>query len=389
MYIKPDVLEGDNKYHCEQYDRKVSAQRRTYLKNLSNTVVINLKRFEFDYNTMRRLKVNDYCEFPETINFRPWTKEGIAEQEQTLLQEAVPEDQAEGAQMDQGLAMYDVDFPVNERASPGSKQSHHRRYRSSTKENRTNLDLSAEFSDTLVRSEEEQEAASDLKSEGATKAAEQYEYQLTGVLVHSGNADGGHYYSYIKERNPLSPNFGKWFEFNDTHVKDFSLSNLKKECFGGQQQKDDFEENVARQDKMIYERCCNAYLIFYERVDSVQQAQPLKVPRPPIIDTIHSQNQAFKHLKIFSEPDFVSFMLEFISLCQLQDVLYFSESESLSNKLKKQRQLTDHYIESWNDQVKKAQRTAETQELRGLAVTQTEIIFDKDFYQEQINILFS
>jgi hypothetical protein len=40
-------------------------------------VVINLKRFEFDYNTMTRFKVNDYCEFPERINFKKWTKEGI------------------------------------------------------------------------------------------------------------------------------------------------------------------------------------------------------------------------------------------------------------------------------------------------------------------------
>ena len=81
-YIKPDILEGDNKYYCEQYDKKVSAQRRSYLKDLSDTVVINLKRFEFDYNTMTRLKVNDYCEFPERIDFRKWTKEGIQENEQ-------------------------------------------------------------------------------------------------------------------------------------------------------------------------------------------------------------------------------------------------------------------------------------------------------------------
>ena len=49
------------------------------MKDLSNMVVINLKRFEFDYNTMQRLKVNDYCEFPERINFKRWTKEGIDE----------------------------------------------------------------------------------------------------------------------------------------------------------------------------------------------------------------------------------------------------------------------------------------------------------------------
>lgn len=25
LYIKPDFLEGDNKYHCEKYDKKVDA----------------------------------------------------------------------------------------------------------------------------------------------------------------------------------------------------------------------------------------------------------------------------------------------------------------------------------------------------------------------------
>ena len=81
LYVKPDTLEGDNKYYCEKYDRKVNATRRSYLKKLSNTVIINLKRFEFDYNAMQRLKVNDYCEFPMEINFKPWTKEGIRELE--------------------------------------------------------------------------------------------------------------------------------------------------------------------------------------------------------------------------------------------------------------------------------------------------------------------
>jgi len=54
-------------------------------------VVFSLKRFEFDYNTMKRFKVNDYCEFPETINFRKWTKEGI--EEATKEKSNKPEDE--------------------------------------------------------------------------------------------------------------------------------------------------------------------------------------------------------------------------------------------------------------------------------------------------------
>jgi hypothetical protein len=30
---------------------------------------------------MERIKINEYCEFPETIDMRPWTKEGIEERE--------------------------------------------------------------------------------------------------------------------------------------------------------------------------------------------------------------------------------------------------------------------------------------------------------------------
>jgi hypothetical protein len=58
-------------------------------------VVINLKRFEFDYNTMTRLKVNDYCEFPERINFKKWTKEGADEngkdEEEDEIEDQEPE----------------------------------------------------------------------------------------------------------------------------------------------------------------------------------------------------------------------------------------------------------------------------------------------------------
>ena len=59
----------------------MDAQKRTYIKSLSDTVVINLKRFEYDFQTLQRFKINDYCEFPELIDFRPWTKQGIEEKE--------------------------------------------------------------------------------------------------------------------------------------------------------------------------------------------------------------------------------------------------------------------------------------------------------------------
>jgi len=81
LYIRPDILDGDNKYFCEKHGKHIDAQKRTYIKSLSDTMVINLKRFEYDFTTLQRFKINDYCEFPELIDFRPWTKQGIEEQE--------------------------------------------------------------------------------------------------------------------------------------------------------------------------------------------------------------------------------------------------------------------------------------------------------------------
>jgi ubiquitin C-terminal hydrolase len=51
---------------------------------------------------------------------------------------------------------------------------------------------------------------------------EYYEYELCGIVVHTGTAECGHYYSFIKERGP-SPT-PKWFEFNDSTVVPWDVS---------------------------------------------------------------------------------------------------------------------------------------------------------------------
>lgn len=74
-------------------------------------------------------------------------------------------------------------------------------------------------------------------------------YELVGVVVHSGQASAGHYYSFIKDRKRgvgggvsggnTSASDGssksRWFKFNDTSVEEFEMtdSTLEAECFGG------------------------------------------------------------------------------------------------------------------------------------------------------------
>ena len=74
LYVQGDVLEGDNKYFCGQCSAKVDAIKRCCIKELPNTLIIHLKRFEFDLETMRRIKLNDFCEFPTRLNMEAYTK---------------------------------------------------------------------------------------------------------------------------------------------------------------------------------------------------------------------------------------------------------------------------------------------------------------------------
>ena len=80
MYIKPDILDGDNKWFCEPHNTKVDAQKRTLIQDLKDTVCVGLKRFKFDFQKMERIKINDHFEFPETIDFKPWTKAGVVQE---------------------------------------------------------------------------------------------------------------------------------------------------------------------------------------------------------------------------------------------------------------------------------------------------------------------
>jgi len=77
LYIRGEVLEGENKYLVEKYNKKISILRRCSIKKLSQTVIIHLKRFEFDYNTFDKIKIIDYCQFPDMIDFKPWMRSSI------------------------------------------------------------------------------------------------------------------------------------------------------------------------------------------------------------------------------------------------------------------------------------------------------------------------
>ena len=104
------------------------------------------------------------------------------------------------------------------------------------------------------------------------KKDEYYEYELKGVNVHIGNAEGGHYISIIKVENENIEDQGeKWYKFDDSRVSEFNINDIEKECFGGK--KEDSEEESNR----------SAYLLFYE----LSKKKPIKT----VIDENEIENK--------------------------------------------------------------------------------------------------
>lgn len=54
-FTQGEMLEDDNAYMCQQCHCKVRTLKRTVLKTLPRILILNLKRFEFNFDTMQKV----------------------------------------------------------------------------------------------------------------------------------------------------------------------------------------------------------------------------------------------------------------------------------------------------------------------------------------------
>eukprot|EP00964_Phaeocystis_antarctica_P084722 scaffold53417_cov57-Phaeocystis_antarctica.AAC.1 len=88
--LEGERLEGENAYQLDDTvdaasgrkvpGAKVDAQKRICLGKLPSTLILQLKRFELDYETMANLKLNSECAFPSVLDLGPYTKRGVEAQ---------------------------------------------------------------------------------------------------------------------------------------------------------------------------------------------------------------------------------------------------------------------------------------------------------------------
>ena len=136
-------------------------------------------------------------------------------------------------------------------------------------------------------------------------------FELAGVLVHSGTAESGHYYSYIRERPANREQSQNWVEFNDADVSRFNSKHIPDQCFGG-------EGDASPYSSTCFPKVWNAYMLFYQRVDAMDkeserhQSTAMDVPVKEEIaldtrKTIAMQNEFFIRKYCLFDPAHAAF----------------------------------------------------------------------------------
>ncbi len=71
-YIEPEILDDTNKYFCEKCQKLCKAHKGIIFETFPYILCLQLKRFDFDYKTMMRIKLNNKVTFPQVLDIKPY-----------------------------------------------------------------------------------------------------------------------------------------------------------------------------------------------------------------------------------------------------------------------------------------------------------------------------
>ncbi|CAH1098734.1 unnamed protein product [Psylliodes chrysocephalus] len=234
-FVQPETLDGNNQYHCEKCNKKCDAHKGLKFTKFPYLLTLHLKRFDFDYNTMHRIKLNDKVVFSEKLNLNSFITVHGSENNETLedRETVVKCDDCSttdsGSADDESCQGTDVSSTVNGQ------------------------------DDNCADSDEGIDVSSGNNHDDDAKGP--YVYELFSIMIHSGSASGGHYYAYIKD-------FDKnlWFCFNDQSVTGITEDDIRK-TYGGGPRRGYYSG--------AYSSSTNAYMLMYRQIDKERNAEAI------------------------------------------------------------------------------------------------------------------
>lgn len=229
-----DTLEGDNMYTCSKCGKKVRAEKRACIKRLPRILCFNTMRYTFNMLTMTKEKVNTHFSFPPKLNMSNYLEKNLIKSRQDNSSVSSCSDSAE-----RGNTSEDGSSEIEKQEED-------------SKENIDSSDLLEDSSDETI-------------------------YELIGVTVHTGTADGGHYYCFIRDyarEDDATVSKERWYLFNDAEVKPFDATHIGAECFGGEMTTKSYDAVNDRFMDFSFEKTNSAYMLFYKRIDYEYNSKP-------------------------------------------------------------------------------------------------------------------
>ncbi|KFB43249.1 AGAP007106-PA-like protein [Anopheles sinensis] len=285
-FVKPEILNDTNQYFCDKCNKKCDAHKGLKFTKFPYILTLHLKRFDFDYQSFHRIKLNDKVTFPELLNLNHFvnassdsSSSDIKLTTSTIAAAAAAAEAAAATSNgnDTGPMMMETaeNFMKSDECSTtdsGSALEEDSFQNGGTSVSSTTTTPNDQF---MVQDDDEG-IDMELSSNGNSKSSPlnnsfsapgPYKYELFAIMIHSGSASGGHYYAYIKDFKS-----SRWYSFNDQTVQPITQEDIHK-SFGGGSYKTSYTG--------AYTSSTNAYMLMYRQIDGEKNAQPISEDQFP------------------------------------------------------------------------------------------------------------
>uniref|UniRef100_A0AAV1US23 Ubiquitin carboxyl-terminal hydrolase 47 n=1 Tax=Peronospora matthiolae TaxID=2874970 RepID=A0AAV1US23_9STRA len=235
FFLRPEVLDKENQWMCDQCKVKRDAIKGLKFSKLPYILMLQLKRFDFDYATMNRIKLHNKVTFPKYLDMNSYMSDehggarGKIARKMSMERHVLETNNHH--KLNEGLTATLSSPPVTPLCASLGEKVH----RLSSMDESQPIEFENEVEEMTDDNEDDDMYGSSspdtwspaFDPETMIKRFGPHVYELYSVLIHSGSALGGHYYAYIK-----SLETGKWYNFNDANVSEISDAELKT-AFGG------------------------------------------------------------------------------------------------------------------------------------------------------------
>ncbi|XP_050073446.1 ubiquitin carboxyl-terminal hydrolase 47 [Anopheles maculipalpis] len=280
-FVKPEILNESNQYFCDTCNKKCDAHKGLKFTKFPYILTLHLKRFDFDYQSFHRIKLNDKVTFPELLNLNHFVSSTPSSDYKLTTSTiaaaaaaaAAESSSTNGTANGNGPMMMETaeNFMKSDECSTtdsGSALEEDSFQNGGTSVSSTTTTPNDQF----MAQDDDEGIDMDLTTNGDShsksspmnssfNAPGPYKYELFAIMIHAGSASGGHYYAYIKDFKS-----GRWFSFNDQTVLPITQEDIHK-SYGGGSYKTSYTG--------AYTSSTNAYMLMYRQIDSEKNALPI------------------------------------------------------------------------------------------------------------------